>query len=301
MTETATANTTGTVPVTMRSLLEAGVHFGHRTRRWNPKMRPYIFTERNGIHIIDLSQTLAACQKAFEAIRNITGTGGVVLFVGTKRQAQETVALEAQRAGMPYVTTRWLGGTLTNFQTIRRRIKYLRSQEARRTRGELELVTKKEALDIEREIEKLNRRLGGIKEMDVLPDALFVVDVRREHIAVKEAKLLGIPVIAMVDTNCNPDDISTVIPSNDDAIRAIKLVVNAMAEGAVEGKSLRESAYIEEQAEESERQQIDTTRRVFTPDDDFSGIEFDDEDDRDAVDSDDDDEDGKPTGLPRRR
>ncbi len=301
MTETVTANTTGTVPVTMRSLLEAGVHFGHRTRRWNPKMRPYIFTERNGIHIIDLSQTLAACQKAFEAIRNITGTGGVVLFVGTKRQAQETVALEAQRAGMPYVTTRWLGGTLTNFQTIRRRIKYLRSQEARRTRGELELVTKKEALDIEREIEKLNRRLGGIKEMDVLPDALFVVDVRREHIAVKEAKLLGIPVIAMVDTNCNPDDISTVIPSNDDAIRAIKLVVNAMAEGAVEGKSLRESAYIEEQAEESERQQIDTTRRVFTPDDDFSGIEFDDEEDRDAVDSEDEDEDGKPTGLPRRR
>lgn len=301
MTETVTATTNGTVPVTMRSLLEAGVHFGHRTRRWNPKMRPYIFTERNGIHIIDLSQTLAACQKAFEAIRNITGTGGVVLFVGTKRQAQETVALEAQRAGMPYVTTRWLGGTLTNFQTIRRRIKYLRSQEARRTRGELELVTKKEALDIEREIEKLNRRLGGIKEMDVLPDALFVVDVRREHIAVKEAKLLGIPVIAMVDTNCNPDDISTVIPSNDDAIRAIKLVVNAMAEGAVEGKSLRESAYIEEQAEESERQKIDTSRRVFTPDDDFSGIEFDEEEDRDAVAVDDEDEDGKPTGKPRRR
>lgn len=301
MTETVTANTTGTVPVTMRSLLEAGVHFGHRTRRWNPKMRPYIFTERNGIHIIDLSQTMAACQKAFEAIRNITGTGGVVLFVGTKRQAQETVALEAQRAGMPYVTTRWLGGTLTNFQTIRRRIKYLRSQEARRTRGELELVTKKEALDIEREIEKLNRRLGGIKEMDVLPDALFVVDVRREHIAVKEAKLLGIPVIAMVDTNCNPDDISTVIPSNDDAIRAIKLVVNAMAEGAVEGKSLRESAYIEEQAEESERQRIDTSRRVFTPDDDFSGIEFDEEEDRDAVAVEDEDEDGKPTGKPRRR
>jgi small subunit ribosomal protein S2 len=301
MTETVTATTNGTVPVTMRSLLEAGVHFGHRTRRWNPRMRPYIFTERNGIHIIDLSQTLAACQKAFEAIRNITGTGGVVLFVGTKRQAQETVALEAQRAGMPYVTTRWLGGTLTNFQTIRRRIKYLRSQEARRTRGELELVTKKEALDIEREIEKLNRRLGGIKEMDVLPDALFVVDVRREHIAVKEAKLLGIPVIAMVDTNCNPDDISTVIPSNDDAIRAIKLVVNAMAEGAVEGKSLRESAYIEEQAEESERQRIDTSRRVFTPDDDFSGIEFEEEEDRDAVAVEEEDEDGKPKGKPRRR
>lgn len=263
-------------------------------------MRPYIFTERNGIHIIDLSQTLAGCQKAFETIRNITGSGGVVLFVGTKRQAQETVAAEAQRAGMPYVTTRWLGGTLTNFQTIRRRIKYLRSQEARRTRGELELVTKKEALDIEREIEKLNRRLGGIKEMDVLPDALFVVDVRREHIAVKEAKLLGIPVIAMVDTNCNPDDISTVIPSNDDAIRAIKLVVNAMAEGAVEGKSLRESAYIEEQAEESERQQIDTSRRVFTPDDDFSGIEFDEEEERDSDNGDEDDDD-KPKGKGRRR
>lgn len=300
MTETTTAASNGTVPVTMRSLLEAGVHFGHRTRRWNPKMRPYIFTERNGIHIIDLSQTLAGCQKAFETIRNITGSGGVVLFVGTKRQAQETVAAEAQRAGMPYVTTRWLGGTLTNFQTIRRRIKYLRSQEARRTRGELELVTKKEALDIEREIEKLNRRLGGIKEMDVLPDALFVVDVRREHIAVKEAKLLGIPVIAMVDTNCNPDDISTVIPSNDDAIRAIKLVVNAMAEGAVEGKSLRESAYIEEQAEESERQQIDTSRRVFTPDDDFSGIEFDEEEERDSDNGDEDDDD-KPKGKGRRR
>jgi small subunit ribosomal protein S2 len=293
--------TTSSVPVTMKSLLEAGVHFGHRTRRWNPKMRPYIFTERNGIHIIDLSQTLAACQKAFDTIRDITSSGGVVLFVGTKRQAQETVAGEADRAGMPYVTTRWLGGTLTNFQTIRRRIKYLRNQEARRTRGELELVTKKEALDIEREIEKLNRRLGGIKEMDVLPDALFVVDVRREHIAVKEAKVLGIPVIAMVDTNCNPDDISVVIPSNDDAIRAIKLVVNAMAEGAVEGKSLRESLYIEEQAEESERQQIDTSRRIFSPDDDdFSSIEFDDEDLEIAdVDVGEEDEDAKPAGLPQ--
>lgn len=303
MSETETATTNGTVPVTMRSLLEAGVHFGHRARRWNPKMRPYIFTERNGIHIIDLSQTMAACQNAFEAIRDITAGGGIVLFVGTKRQAQETVASEAQRAGMPFVTTRWLGGTLTNFQTIRRRIKYLRNQEARRTRGELELVTKKEALDIEREIEKLNRRLGGIKDMDVLPDALFVVDVRREHIAVKEAKLLGIPVIAMVDTNCNPDDISTVIPSNDDAIRAIKLVVAAMAEGAVEGKSMRESAYIEEQAEESERQQIDTSRRVFSPDDDdFSSIEFEEEEDRDDDDdSDDDDDDDKPKGKPRRR
>jgi small subunit ribosomal protein S2 len=302
MTEIETVTPTGTVPVTMRSLLEAGVHFGHRARRWNPKMRPYIFTERNGIHIIDLSQTMAACQSAFDAIRDITASGGIVLFVGTKRQAQETVASEAQRAGMPYVTTRWLGGTLTNFQTIRRRIKYLRSQEARRTRGELELVTKKEALDIEREIEKLNRRLGGIKEMDILPDALFVVDVRREHIAVKEAKLLGIPVIAMVDTNCNPDDISTVIPSNDDAIRAIKLVVAAMAEGAVEGKSMRESAYIEEQAEESERQRIDTSRRVFSPDDDdFSTIEFDEEEDRDAdEDSDDDDDDAKSKGKPRR-
>lgn len=273
-------------PINMRNLLEAGVHFGHRTRRWNPKMRPYIFTERNGIHIIDLGQTLEASQKAFDTISRITSRGGVVLFVGTKRQAQETVQKEAERAGMPSVTQRWLGGTLTNFQTIRRRIKYLRTQEGRRTRGELELVTKKEALDIEREIEKLNRRLGGIKDMDVLPDALFVVDVRREHIAVKEAKLLGIPVIAMVDTNCNPDDISTVIPSNDDAIRAIKLLVAAMADAAVEGKSMRESAYTEEQAEESERANIDTSRRVYSPDDEGRPAEFEDDSD------DDDDKDG---------
>jgi small subunit ribosomal protein S2 len=254
--------------VTMKALLEAGVHFGHRTRRWNPKMRSYIFTERNGIHIIDLSQTLEQVHRTYDMVRNITAGGGVVLFVGTKRQAQDTIMREAERAGMPFVSQRWLGGTLTNFQTIRRRVKYLTNLEARRARGELELMTKKEALDIEREIEKLNLRLGGIKSMETLPDALFVIDVRREHIAVKEANILGVPVIAMVDTNCNPEMIDVVIASNDDAIRAIKLITGAIADAALEGRQIREAAYVEE--EQMALEEVDTTRRIFSPDDELS-------------------------------
>ena len=252
--------------ITMKGLLEAGVHFGHRTRRWNPKMRPYIFTERNGIHIIDLSQTLDHVHQAYEMVRKITGDGGVVLFVGTKRQAQDTIEREAERAGMPYVNRRWLGGTLTNFRTIRQRVRYLQNQEARRNRGEFELVTKKEALDAEREIDKLNLRLGGIKKMESLPDALFVIDVRREHLAVHEANILGIPVIGVVDTNADPDDINLVIPSNDDAIRAIRLMAIAMADAALEGSQMRAAAFVEE--EEEALASVDTSRRVFSPDDD---------------------------------
>lgn len=251
--------------VTMKSLLEAGVHFGHRTRRWNPKMRSYIFTERNGIHIIDLGQTVGQINKAYEMVREISANNGVVLFAGTKRQAQETISTEAERGGMPYVNQRWLGGTLTNFMTIRNRVKYLQELENRRVRGELELMTKKEALNIERKITKLNLRLGGIKNMETLPDALFVVDVRREHLAIKEANILNIPVIAMVDTNCNPEPISLPIPSNDDAIRAIKLITSTMADAALEGRQMRQAAYLEELEEEMVRDGVDTSRRVYSP------------------------------------
>ncbi|MGB0384306.1 MAG: 30S ribosomal protein S2 [Ardenticatenaceae bacterium] len=251
--------------ISMTALLEAGVHFGHRTRRWNPKMRPYIFTERNGIHIIDLGQTVVQINKAYEMVSNITANNGVVLFAGTKRQAQDTIEREAERSGMPYINQRWLGGTLTNFMTIRNRVKYLQHLEDRRTRGELELMTKKEALDIERKIEKLNRRLGGIKNMETLPDAVFVVDVRREHIALKEASILNIPVIAMVDTNCKPDNINVVIPANDDAIRAIRLITSTIADAALEGRNMREAAYIEEQQEKLARDNVDTSQRVFSP------------------------------------
>lgn len=253
--------------VTMKALLEAGVHFGHRTRRWNPKMRPFIFTERNGIHILDLGQTVGYLNQAYEMIRDISAKEGVVLFVGTKRQAQETVEREAERCEMPYVNQRWLGGTLTNFATIRNRVKYLQDLENRKVRGELELMTKKEALDIERKIEKLNRRLGGIKKMETLPDAIFIVDVRREHLAVKEANILNIPVIAMVDTNCDPENVRLPIPSNDDAIRAIRLITSTMADAGLEGRQMRQAAYMEELEEEVARDGVDTSRRVFSPHD----------------------------------
>lgn len=253
--------------VTMKALLEAGVHFGHRTRRWNPKMRSFIFTERNGIHILDLGQTVGYINKAYELVRDISAREGVVLFVGTKRQAQETVEREAERGEMPYVNQRWLGGTLTNFATIRNRVNYLHDLENRRVRGELELMTKKEALDIERKIEKLNRRLGGIKKMETLPDAIFIIDVRREHLAVKEANILNIPVIAMVDTNCDPENVRLPIPSNDDAIRAIRLITSTMADAGLEGRQMRQAAYMEELEEEVARDGVDTSRRVFSPND----------------------------------
>ena len=225
--------------ISMKALLETGVHFGHRTRKWNPKMKSYIFTERNGIHIIDLQQTLEALEEAYGVIRDIVADGGGILFVGTKRQAQETIELEAVRCGMPYVNLRWLGGTLTNWMTIRSRIDELETLERRRDAGELELLSKKEALTITRRIDKLEARLGGIREMRTLPKGLFAVDVRQESTAIHEANLINIPVIALVDTNCDPSVIDYVIPSNDDAIRAIKLLTSKVADAVLEGKAMR--------------------------------------------------------------
>ncbi len=235
--------------VTMKELLEAGVHFGHRTRRWHPKMRSYIFTERNGIHIIDLEQTISRLEEACGKVKEVASEGGTILFVGTKKQGQESIASAAESCGMPYVNERWLGGTLTNFRTIRQRIDYLLDLEARYARGDFEGLSKKEALGIEREIARLNRRLGGIKEMLRLPDMVFIVDIRREDIAVKEAHRLGIPIVAMVDTNCDPDPIDFVIPANDDAIRAIKLICGKIAEAVQEGRQIWESLRAEEEVE----------------------------------------------------
>ncbi|MFC2036585.1 30S ribosomal protein S2 [Chloroflexota bacterium] len=239
--------------ITMKSLLEAGVHFGHRTRRWNPKMKPFIFTERNGIHIIDLQQTIVRMEQAYDLVRDTVADGGTVVFVGTKKQAQENLGVAAERCGMPYVNQRWLGGTLTNWQTIKQRIRYLLELEQRQETGDFDRLTKKEALKLEQLIEKLNRRLGGIKNMTRLPNLLFVVDVRREGIAVKEGNILNIPVLAMVDTNCDPDLIDLIIPSNDDAIRAIKLMVNHMADAVEEGLQIREAVKADEEVEEDER------------------------------------------------
>lgn len=241
--------------VTMKQLLETGVHFGHRTRRWNPKMARYIYTERNGVHIIDLQQTVRALERAYAFVRDVVAEGKQVLFVGTKRQAQETIRLEATRCSMPYVNQRWLGGTLTNWQTIRERIEYLKDLEARKAAGEFDRLTKREALMREREIEKLNGRLGGIKEMQGLPGALYVVDVKNEETAVKEADRLGIPIVAIVDTNCDPDLIDYVIPANDDAIRAIRLLTSKIADAVLEGLALRKEVMPEEEEifEQSEK------------------------------------------------
>jgi small subunit ribosomal protein S2 len=221
--------------VSMKALLETGVHFGHRTRRWNPKMKPYIFTERNGIHILDLQQTIVLLEDAYNLVRDAVAEGGEVLFVGTKRQAQDSIVHEASRAGQPYVSERWLGGTLTNWQTIRQRIDHLKKLEERRDAGDFDLLKKRERLRVDREIEKLNARLGGIRNMKGLPSLIFVVDVNEEETAVREANILNIPILAIVDTNCDPDPIDHIIPSNDDAIRAIKLIVGKMADAALEG------------------------------------------------------------------
>jgi small subunit ribosomal protein S2 len=240
--------------VQMKELLEAGVHFGHRSRRWHPKMRSYIFTERNGIHIIDLQQTIRMLDDAYNFVRDTAAEGGTVLFVGTKKQAQENLAAEAQRCGMPFVTQRWLGGTLTNFLTIRLRANHLLELEKQKQLGDLGNLTKKEALWRERELVKLEQRFGGVKNMYYLPSAVFVVDVTREAIAVKEANILQIPVVAMVDTNCDPDPIDYIIPANDDAIRAIKLLTARVADAALEGLAMRKArGDIEEQAAEEER------------------------------------------------
>jgi small subunit ribosomal protein S2 len=232
--------------VSMKALLETGVHFGHRTRRWNPKMKPYIFTERNGIHILDLQQTIVLLEEAYEVVRDTVADGGEVLFLGTKRQAQDTIAREAARAGQPYVNVRWLGGTLTNWQTIKQRIDFLDKLENRRDAGDFDLLKKTERLRIEREIAKLDLRLGGIRKMKNVPALLFVVDVNNEETAVHEANILGIPVIGVVDTNADPDPIEYLIPSNDDAIRSIKLLTSKMADAALEGMAMRKEAMDEE-------------------------------------------------------
>lgn len=225
--------------ISMKALLESGVHFGHRTNKWDPHMRPYIFTERNGIHIIDLQQTVKALNTAYNLVRDTVANGGFILFVGTKRQAQETVKEEAERCGMPYVTERWLGGMLTNWSTMAARIGELDRIEKMHETGEINRLTKKEILLIDREVKRLLVRLSGVRKMKRVPDLLFVIDISREETAIHEANLTGVPVIAMVDTNCDPKGVDYVIPSNDDAIRAIKLMVAKIADAVIEGKAMR--------------------------------------------------------------
>ncbi len=250
--------------ISMKALLESGVHFGHRTNKWDPCMKPYIFTERNGIHILDLQQTVKLANQAFNVIRDTVANGGIVLFVGTKRQAQETIAEEATRCGMPYVTERWMGGMLTNWSTIYQRIQELERLEKLRDSGEINRLTKKEGLLIEREINRLQVRLAGVRNMKRIPDLLFIVDVGREEAAVREANLLQIPIVALVDTNCNPQNIDYVIPSNDDAIRAIKLLVAKMADAVLEGKAQRkeEQGELVEEAKVEKKEQLRPSRKA---------------------------------------
>ncbi|WP_163536822.1 30S ribosomal protein S2 [Gracilibacillus sp. YIM 98692] len=242
--------------ISMKQLLEAGVHFGHQTRRWNPKMKKYIFTERNGIYIIDLQKTVKKVEEAFNFVKEIAENDGTVLFVGTKKQAQESVRDEAVRSGMFYVNQRWLGGTLTNFETIRKRINRLKDIEKMEEDGTFEVLPKKEVVGLIKEKERLVKFLGGIKEMNKLPDALFIIDPRKERIAVAEAHKLNIPIVGIVDTNCDPDEIDYVIPANDDAIRAVKLLTGKMADAILEAKQgeVTEEA-AEEQANEVEEAQ----------------------------------------------
>ncbi len=222
--------------ISMKQLLEAGVHFGHQTRRWNPKMKEYIFTERNGIYIIDLQKTVKKMEEAYEFVKNISAEGGTILFVGTKKQAQESIKEEAERCGMYYVNQRWLGGMLTNFKTIRKRIDRLHELEKMEEEGVFEVLPKKEVINLRHEKERLEKNLSGIKNMTELPQAVFVVDPRKERIAVQEARKLQIPLIAIVDTNCDPDEIDYVIPGNDDAIRAVKLITEKIADAVIEGR-----------------------------------------------------------------
>ena len=238
--------------ISMKALLEAGVHFGHQTRRWNPKMKPYIFQERNGIYIIDLSQTVAHLRHVYDVVRHMSREGKVILFVGTKKQAQDVVREEAERCGSFYVNQRWLGGTLTNFSTIQKRIARLRELENMRAQGTFDLLPKKEVSKLTEELGKLERFLGGIKDMHRLPDAVFVVDPKKERIAVLEARKLHIPIIAVVDTNCDPDEIDYLIPGNDDAIRAVKLMVSKIADAVIEGKTETESSIDVEEADQAD-------------------------------------------------
>ena len=243
--------------ILMKNLLEAGVHFGHQTRRWNPKMSRFIFTERNGIYIIDLQKTVKQIEQAYDFVREIVADGGRVLFVGTKKQAQEAVETEAKRSGQFYVSHRWLGGMLTNYKTIRKRIERLKKLELMEEDGTFQRLPKKEVIKLRREAEKLEKFLGGIKEMDKLPNVLFVIDPKNEKIAVNEAKILGIPVIGVVDTNCDPDEVDIAIPGNDDAIRAVKLLTGTIANAIVEAKQgeqveIEEEAIVEEAVVEAE-------------------------------------------------
>ena len=234
--------------VSMKQLLEAGVHFGHQTRRWNPKMAQYIFTERNGIYIIDLQKTVKKLEEAYNFIHEIAADGGEILFVGTKKQAQSSVKEEAERCGMPFVNARWLGGMLTNFNTIQKRIKRLEQLKAMETDGTFALLPKKEVIKLQLETEKLEKFIGGISGMKKQPAALFVVDPRKEKIAIAEAHKLGIPVVAIVDTNCDPDEVDYVIPGNDDAIRAVRLIAGAMADAVIEGRQGESNAPVAEEA-----------------------------------------------------
>ena len=249
---------------TIKELLEAGAHFGHQTSRWHPAMKKYIFTKRNGIHIIDLEQTTAMLDQACDFVREVAAEGGNILFVGTKKQAQEAIEQEAQRCSMYYVNQRWLGGVLTNFATIQARIDYLVRLEDQKDRGDFERLPKKEALKLGEEILRLNRQMGGFKEMTSLPDALFIIDPTKVRIALAEAKRVGIPVVAIVDTNCNPADINYPIPANDDAIRTIKLICTKIADAIIEGRT-GEAVAPAEAAEESEVPEI-TEPLIFTPD-----------------------------------
>ncbi|MGB8000271.1 MAG: 30S ribosomal protein S2 [Anaerobacillus sp.] len=231
--------------ISMKQLLEAGVHFGHQTRRWNPKMKPYIFTERNGIYIIDLQKTVKKVEEAYNFVRDIAQDGGKVLFVGTKKQAQDSVKDEAIRAGQYYINQRWLGGTLTNFETIQKRINRLKSLEKMEEDGTFEVLPKKEVMLLKKEMDRLERFLGGIKDMNGVPDAMFVIDPRKERIAIAEARKLNIPIVAIVDTNCDPDEIDYIIPGNDDAIRAVKLLTAKMADAVIEVSKVEEEAEVE--------------------------------------------------------
>lgn len=255
--------------VSMKKLLEAGVHFGHQTRRWNPKMAKFIFTERNGIYIVDLQKTANQIEEAYNVMRDIVADGGRVLFVGTKKQAQDSIQTEAKRSGQYYVSHRWLGGMLTNFKTIRKSVEKLQRYERMEEDGTFDLLPKKEVLEYQKEMDKLERNLGGIKEMEELPDVLFVVDPGEESIAVHEAKILGIPVIAIVDTNCDPDEVDVAIPGNDDAIRAVKLITSIMADAVIEANQGSEFDPSEDDLEEENEEDNEVSEQEDLSDEDI--------------------------------
>jgi small subunit ribosomal protein S2 len=252
--------------VTIKQLLEAGAHFGHQTSSWHPRMKSYIFTRRNGIHIIDLEQTIVMLDKACQFVRQLVADGGTILFVGTKKQAQQAIEEEAKRCNMPYINQRWLGGVLTNFNTIQTRIDYLVRLEDQQAKGEFNRLTKKEALKLEKGILRLNRQIGGLKEMTSLPQALFIIDVVKEKIALAEAKRVAIPIVAIVDTNCNPTGIDHLIPANDDAIKAIKLICSSIADAVIEGRTGEAAAPTEEGGLEELKVTKTAEPIIFTPD-----------------------------------